>query len=533
MTEKAEKADMVDYSKDPSQVQPDEAGAHGNAQDDFEKAAMTLKLWGLTVFCMLGSFSYGFTASIIASSLEQPNFAVAFDYIAQGSNITNLIGMIVGMFNVGGMIGPVALCYIQDRFGRKMGFAFAFGCVGLRSCMVNAERGFTTLSQVTDCALQAGAMNFGMFAAVAALLCSFVYVGEVAPASRRGMMGGLMSPGVNSGYVLAAFIGLGFYYDSSLLNWRIPLIFQIFWPVIGITCLWFVPESPRWLAMQGRKEESMAVLHSIHRHSSDPTNNVARAESYQINAQSDFDKTQPSSWRAMLVGKYKKRSAIVMLLWMSNMLTGIEVPINFGPTICASLGFSTPVALTFGLALLLMAVTVATLVASVNDRLGRRKWILMETMGCAVAMSIIAGLSAHFDATSPDAIKIGGPILMAFLLFMFFYSMGEPALYTYTGEIFPSHVRVKGVALGFVSLNAFAVWILFVQPTASVTIGWRFYLVFACGSVACSALIYFFVPEVRRVPLEEINRCFGEDEDVAVHASDIVFENGEIKRLGQ
>ena len=75
-------------------------------------------------------------------------------------------------------------------------------------------------------------------------------------------------------------------------------------------------------------------------------------------------------------------------------------------------------ALTFGLALLLMAVTVSTIVASVNDRVGRRVWIIVETMGCAVAMSRIAGLSAHFDATSPDSIKIGGPILFAFLFFM-------------------------------------------------------------------------------------------------------------------
>ena len=55
-----QKPDYCDTaSKEPSQAE--EAIDQRNAQDDFEKAHMTLKLWGLTIFSFLGSLSYGFT----------------------------------------------------------------------------------------------------------------------------------------------------------------------------------------------------------------------------------------------------------------------------------------------------------------------------------------------------------------------------------------------------------------------------------------------------------------------------------------
>ncbi|KAL8292547.1 hypothetical protein RQP46_001159 [Phenoliferia psychrophenolica] len=421
-----------DASKGANEASSDvSAGAH-NAQDAFAKAPMTLKLWGLT-----------FTG-VIASCLEQPNFALAFDYEAQGGNIVNLIGMIVGIFNVGGMFGPIGTCFIQDRWGRKAGFAFGFLSV----------------------------------------------------------------------------TGLGFYYDAeSLLNWRIPLI--IHW----------IPESPRWLALQGRTAESLAVLTSIHSHPLDLDHNVARAESYQITAQAEFDKAQESSWKSIFFGKYKKRSAVIILLWTGNMFTGVEIPLNYGPTLYAALGYSTPVALGIGLALLVLAVVVSAVAAELCDRAGRRVWIIAAFGGCGATMALISGLFAHFDPLSTNQ-AVGQTLIFAFLFFEACYALGEPALYTMSAEMFPSHVRVKGVAVGLFTLNAHAVWIEFLLPTALVTIGYGYYLIFAVLTVFTVTGIYVWVPEFRNVPLEEISRCFGEDEDVQVRASDIVFDaHGEIKRI--
>ncbi|KAL8291907.1 hypothetical protein RQP46_002165 [Phenoliferia psychrophenolica] len=404
--EKHEAADHVEYSHGDV-IKKESSGSEEmqHRHDDLGKPAiMTAKLWGLTMYCGLLAGSYGFAASIIASSLTQPNFAVQFNFAGNILRLENLIGAIVASFNIGGLIGPLGGCLQAGAPGGN----YTMFCFG---------------------------RFFSGFGGFSANLSAFVYVSEIAPASRRGLMGGMMSPTLTGGYMVAALVGLGLFYDKELINWRVPLIIQ--------------------------------VLKSIHGHSSDPNHLFARTEGYQISAQAAFDRKQDSSWASMLWGKYRRRSAIVSLLWIANMGTGVQIPINFGPRIYAS-----------------------------------GKW--------------------------PG-----------------FYAFGEPAVFTYTGEIFPSQVRfpprgcafqhfpslpsqvrVKGIAIGTVVLNLMTIWITFVQPTADAKIGWRFYLVFVCLGVVCTGLVYKYVPEVRG-----ISRCFGEEEDVQVRATDIMFDaNGEIKQ---
>lgn len=174
------------------------------------------------------------------------------------------------------------------------------------------------------------------------MLSSIVYIREQAPVIKRGLLGVLLGPGLISGYIVAgavsfltsghgtvlndvfikAFIGLGFYYVTSPVNWRIPVRLPILstfsrivpdeivlpyswfsWPLpaqqsystplhpvsIQFPLLFkqcthsIVRESPRWLSMQGRHEEALAVLQSLHGDASDPTFIVAREEAYQIN----------------------------------------------------------------------------------------------------------------------------------------------------------------------------------------------------------------------------------------------------------
>lgn len=113
------------------------------------------------------------------------------------------------------MVGPAICCEIQERWGRKAGFLFS----GV----------FTLLGT----GLQAGANGFSMFAvgrlfagigAWSYMLSSIVYIREQAPVIKRGLLGVLLGPGLISGYIVAAFIGLGFYYVTSPVNWRIPLV---------------------------------------------------------------------------------------------------------------------------------------------------------------------------------------------------------------------------------------------------------------------------------------------------------------------
>jgi len=107
---------------------------------------------------------------------------------------------------------------------------------------------------------------------------------------------------------------------------------------------------------------------------------------------------------------------------------------------------------------------------------------------------------------TPNAVVICVVIFNA----AFGYSWG-PLPWLYPPEIMPLAHRAKGVSLS-TATNWFFNWLVGqVTPTLQSTIKWRLYPMhgFFC---ACSfILVYFLYPETKGVPLEEMDRVFGEE----------------------
>ena len=73
-------------------------------------------------FVGLGSMTYGYTASIIGTTLGQPSFIEYFELDTR-SNGTDLIATTNGLFQAGGVVGTLLLPIVSDRWGRKWGIA--------------------------------------------------------------------------------------------------------------------------------------------------------------------------------------------------------------------------------------------------------------------------------------------------------------------------------------------------------------------------------------------------------------------------
>lgn len=81
-------------------------------------------------------------------------------------------------------------------------------------------------------------------------------------------------------------------------------------------------------------------------------------------------------------------------------------------------------------------------------------------------------------------------------------------------EIFPNHIRAKGVVVGVATICAINIVWLQVAPIAFRTIGYKFYLVFCIPGFVAATWLWFFFPNTLGLPLEEVARLFGDADEL-------------------
>lgn len=87
------------------------------------------------------------------------------------------------------------------------------------------------------------------------------YMAEVAPLHLRGRLVGFFGTWFQVGSLIISGAMVGFTKWNSNYQWRVPLIFEAFFPLLTcITLYWWCPESPRFLILKGRREEARRVV---------------------------------------------------------------------------------------------------------------------------------------------------------------------------------------------------------------------------------------------------------------------------------
>ncbi|KAK5400781.1 hypothetical protein LTR06_011273 [Exophiala xenobiotica] len=109
-----------------------------------------------------------------------------------------------------------------------------------------------------------------------------------------------------------------------------------------------------------------------------------------------------------------------------------------------------------------------------------------------------------------------------FYIFLLFYGCGsDVAGVIFYSEIFPNHLRAKGVAISIGVIALTDLVYLQVSAAAFANIGWKFFLVFILISGLVGIVAFIYLPETKGVPLEEIAAILGDTEEVMVFSEDI------------
>ncbi|RVX66768.1 hypothetical protein B0A52_08961 [Exophiala mesophila] len=481
---------------------------------------------GIGVIVAIGTFGYGYGFGVFITSIGQPGFYLDMKLDPTSRYTANILGAINALFAAGAAFGAISQAWLADRFGRKKSLAMS----ALLSCIGAAwTAGSPYISMLLTIRVVHG-FGLGM------LICLVpLYLTEVSPPHCRGIISGMTVMGFGVGYCVVAFVSVGTYYSTNpTLQWRLPLALAAVGPLGLLLGLPFVPESPRYLCWVGQAEAALKVIERLHNDQSDPNNAAAYAEFVQIKAQVEIDKEQKSGYITMFTKpSWRRRSLLVVFIMFSSQATGVNGIANYLVVIFADLGLTGILPLLLYGIYAVVGTAAAIYACFVMDRFGRRQLFIIGFPVLAVNLIIEALLQREYLNRGNKA--AGGAAVAFIFLFIVLYQFIDAPSFVWCAEIFPTNLRAKGIGL-----SMFAYFVGFITfstpgPRAFREIKWGMYLIYMGCSIVCGVIAFFYVPETKGLPIEEMGVLF--NDGVALHMTSdgrgIVEkqENQEIERV--
>lgn len=345
---------------------------------------------------------------------------------------------------------------------------------------------------------------------------------EVSRRANRGFLIAFELVLLGAAQVVAAFLNFGFTYKPhASVSWRFPLAMQCFFSILTLVCVLPMPESPRWLLLQGRREEANGIIARL---MSKPSEHPEVLEETQmmVNVIEHERDTQIASFKEVLhngPGQTLRRIALGCGTAIMQQATGINVVTNYLPVILTGvLHLDKKLALALSacssINLTFWGITSMWLI----DRAGRRTLMLWCAAGQSICFFIVAAGVRHQSNTRL------GPMTVCFIfLFGTFFAEGYFAIpWLYPAEINSQRMRNRGASIS-TTMNWLCVYIVvLVTPIGIRNLGWGFFLIFGFLNATFLPVLWYFYVETKGLSLEQIDLLF-----------DIKHKGGSKMSLGQ
>ncbi|HEU6448273.1 MAG TPA: sugar porter family MFS transporter [Verrucomicrobiae bacterium] len=448
-------------------------------------------IWLTAVIAALGGLLFGYDWVVIGGA--KPFFQRYFQLTDPAT-----IGWANSCALVGCLFGALVAGALSDKFGRKKlliisAFLFAITSIG-----------------------NALAPNFSLFVAwrilggVAIGLASNLspmYIAEIAPAQMRGKLVSINQLTIVSGVLLAQLVNWSLvrhlpegapdefirnsWYGQSGWRWMFGL--TAIPAALFFIGMFFVPESPRWLAKNGKTENAKTILGKIggQNYASGALKEIESTLVNEIARVNFRDLLQPKMVRVLFLG---------VVLAMFQQWCGINTIFNYAEEIFREAGYDIStvlknIAWTGSVNLAFTFVALGTV-----DRLGRRPLMLFGAAGLAVIYTIL-GFCFHSAMT-------GWPLLLLVLAAIACYSISlAPITWVVISEIFPNRIRGAAMAVAVAALWLACFLLTYSFPLLNARLGaagtfWLYAAICLVGFI----FIFFKLPETKNKSLEQIER---------------------------
>ena len=321
------------------------------------------------------------------------------------------------------MVGAYGLGSLSDLAGRRVALRLSIAVLAVGSVLTAFS---WNLASLTVFRVVTG-LGIGALISLAATI-----TGEFAGRAARGRAVSTNALWGAVGLVITPLIGLGLL-PFAHVGWRLLFGLGGLSALLLVLCVdATMPESPRWLAANGRTEEAGRIVASME----------ARARQRYGRELPEPEPVRPTGGAGadrfptlrLFSATLLPRLVLVVVFWVLWYLW-IYGQLSYGPTILSEMGLSVPQGLVAS-AIGYLGFVAGGLVAPWLIERVERKYIV-------AGGALVAALGFVLLAYATPATAVFGVLVVGFGNFV-----GVSSGYTYTAEIFPTRARTSAVALG-------------------------------------------------------------------------------------
>jgi MFS transporter, SP family, galactose:H+ symporter len=419
----------------------------------------------------IGGLLFGYDTAVISGAIL---------FVRQLFHLTPLETEIaVAGVLAGAALGAAVAGYLADRFGRRPVLIVDAVVFAVFAVVTGASNGLVTFTVAR--------FLIGVAVGVASMVTP-LYLAEVAPPKIRGALVTLNQLAIVIGIAVAYYVD---YVFSASGDWRAMFISAVAPALILLVAFIFLPESPRWLAAQGRLDAAFRILRRVE--------DVSGAAQHLAELE-EVTKTDRLAFRDLFAPRFRKALVAGVGLAIFQQITGVNAIVYYTPIILQMAGFHSASSAILATVLVGGVNVVFTIVSLfLLDRVGRRPLLLV---GIALMALSLAYLGYLFGVTHVPR----NAILADVLIYLAAFAVGlGPIFWLLISEIYPTTIRGQAMSLATVTIWVFDLLATVTFLTLVGALGAR--NAFWLYAAACVAAFYFSIrkiPETRGRTLEEI-----------------------------
>lgn len=428
----------------------------------------------ISAISALGGYLFGFDFAVIAGAL--PFLKTIFELNAWWE------GFLTGTLAIGCMIGCYLAGKIAEKFGRRPSLMIAAITFSLSSLGMAFSSSLTLFLVMR---LIAG-VGVGM-----ASMLSPMYIAEVSPAEIRGRNVSINQLTIVFGILITNLVNYAIA-DTGANAWRWMFGLGAVPALAFLAGLFWLPESPRWLILQGKKTEGLAILHKI------------GGEDFALNTLNQVESSvkKTTAQVSIFTPQYLPLLFVGIGLAVFQQLCGINVVFNYTSTIFESVGADLNRQLFETVSIGVVNVIFTILAMFLVDKIGRKPLMQVGSLGLAIAYILIAILLK----TQAPALYLSIVVLLSISIYA---TTLAPVTWVLISEIFPNAIRGNATSFSILCLWAAYFILVFTFPILAEKLGT--YGPFALYAVICTIGFVFVktqVKETKGKTLEQMEEVF-------------------------